>query len=435
VKYIKQNIKDGVTLHLIINENFKTDFSVVFISIPLEKENITKNALIPAVIKNGSKKYNNYQLINEELEMLYGASFDCGLDKTGDNLVLKFYIESINDNFLPEKNENLEQVLNLLLEIVFNPLVENDSFKNQYVELEKRNLELLINSVKDDKDIYSYEKCINIMYKNSGYGLSKYGNIEDLKTINSENLYNRYKEIISKGKIDIIVSGNYEKENIQRQIEENQFIRNLNSREDILNINNFKTEIKEKIDNPETVKEEMDVTQGKLVIGLDILPNNLEDFRFIAIMYNAIFGNGVNSKLFQIVREKESLAYTAKSEYVVQKNNIFIRCGIECEKYDKTVELIKVLLDQMKNGEFTEEDINKTKEYIISGIDSINEEQDTQILYLFGQELSKLPLKTEEYKEKIKAVTKEQITEFAKSVQLNTIYFLKSGGENADNWE
>ena len=129
MKYIKQNIKDGVTLHLIINENFKTDFSVVFISIPLEKENITKNALIPAVIKNGSKKYNNYQLINEELEMLYGASFDCGLDKTGDNLVLKFYIESINDNFLPEKNENLEQVLNLLLEIVFNPLVENESFK------------------------------------------------------------------------------------------------------------------------------------------------------------------------------------------------------------------------------------------------------------------------------------------------------------------
>lgn len=433
MKYIKQNIKDGVTLHLIINENFKTDFSVVFISIPLEKENITKNALIPAVIKNGSKKYNNYQLINEELEMLYGASFDCGLDKTGDNLVLKFYIESINDNFLPEKNENLEQVLNLLLEIVFNPLVENESFKNQYVELEKKNLELLINSVKDDKDIYSYEKCINIMYKNSGYGLSKYGNIEDLKTINSKNLYSRYKEIISKGKIDIIVSGNYEKEKIQRQIEENQFIKNLNSREDILNINNFKTEIKEKIDNPETVKEEMDVTQGKLVIGLDILPNNLEDFRFIAIMYNAIFGNGVNSKLFQIVREKESLAYTAKSEYVVQKNNIFIRCGIECEKYDKTVELIKVLLEQMKNGEFTEEDINKTKEYIISGIDSINEEQDTQILYLFGQELSKLPLKTEEYKEKIKAVTKEQITEFAQSIQLNTIYFLKSGGENADN--
>lgn len=87
----------------------------------------------------------------------------------------------------------------------------------------------------------------------------------------------------------------------------------------------------------------------------------------------------------------------------------------------------------MKTGEFSEEDITKVKEYIISGIDSINEEQDTQILYLFGQELSKLPLEIEEYKEKIKSVTKEQIIEFANSIQLNTIYFLKSGGENADN--
>lgn len=433
MKYIKQNIKDGVSLHLIINENFKTDFSVVFISIPLEKENITQNALIPAIIKNGSQKYKNYQSINEELEMLYGAAFDCGLDKTGDNLVLKFYIESINDNFLPEKNENLEKVLNLLLEIVFNPLIENNQFKSQYVELEKRNLEILINSVRDDKDLYAYEKCINIMYKNSGYGLSKYGNVEDLEKINSENMYQRYKEIISSGKIDIIVSGNYEQEKIQKQIEENEFITKLNPREINLNVNNFKTEIKEKINNEETVKEEMDVTQGKLVIGLDILPNNLGDFRFISIVYNGIFGNGVNSKLFQIVREKESLAYTAKSEYVVQKNNIFIRCGIECEKYDKTVDLIKELLEQMKKGEFSEEDMTKTKEYIISGIDSINEEQDSQILYLFGQELSKLPLTTEEYKEKIKSVTKEQIIEFANSIQLNTIYFLKSGGENADN--
>ena len=80
-----------------------------------------------------------------------------------------------------------------------------------------------------------------------------------------------------------------------------------------------------KFQKPEEIKEELDVTQGKLVIGLDILPNRFDDFRYITIVYNAIFGNGVSSKLFQIVREKESLAYTTKSEYVVQKNNIFIR--------------------------------------------------------------------------------------------------------------
>lgn len=433
MNYIKEKIKDGVSLHLLINENFKTDFTVIFLSIPLKKDTVTKNALIPAILKDGCKNYIDYQSISEELEMLYGASFDCGLDKTGDNLVLKFYIESINDKYLPEKNNNLEKVIDLLLEIVFNPLIEDNRFNEKYLKLEKKNLEQLINSIKDEKDLYAYEKCINIMYKNSGYGLSKYGRVEDLEAITSKNLYERYQEIINSSKIDIIVSGNYEKEIIERKIKENEFIKNLNPRKDILNKNNYKTEIKDVIENPEIQKEEMDVTQGKLVIGLDILPNNLGDFRFISIVYNSIFGNGVSSKLFQIVREKESLAYTTKSEYVVQKNNIFIRCGIECEKYEKTVKLIKKLLEDMKKGEFTEEDITKSKEYILSGIDSINEEQDSQILFKFGQELSKLPLTVEEYKEQIKKVTKNQIVEFAQKIQINTIYFLKSGGENADN--
>ncbi len=433
MEYIKEKIKDGVNLHLIINDNFKTDYAVIFLSVPLEKEFVTQNALIPAILKSGSKQYSNYKKITEELEMMYGASFDCGIDKNGDNLILKFYIESINDKYLPNKNDNILKSIKILLDIVCNPLVENNVFKESYIEIEKKNLELLINAQKDDKNLYALEKCINIMYKNSGYGLSKYGKIEGLEKINSQNLYEQYLNLIDNSKIDIFVSGNIEKEKIINEIQTNELIKELKPRQEKINTNHFKKEIKEKIEKPEENIEEMNISQGKLVIGLDILPNDFEDFRFIAIIYNAIFGNGVNSKLFQIVREKESLAYTAKSEYVSQKNNIFISCGIECEKYEKTVELIKILLEDMKKGNFTEEDIDKAKEYIDAGITAIKAEQDTQIIFLFGQELSKLPLTVEEYKEKIKAVTKDEIIKFANLIQINTIYFLRNGGQDANN--
>ena len=72
------------------------------------------------------------------------------------------------------------------------------------------------------------------------------------------------------------------------------------------------------------VEEHMQVGQGNLVIGLDIncqKPNE----KYIASVYNAILGGGANSKLFQNVREKQSLAYTANSSYVRTKNSIFIR--------------------------------------------------------------------------------------------------------------
>ncbi len=431
--YTKREIKEGIKVHLIKNDNFKTDFTVVFLTIPLEKENITKNALIPAILRSGSHKYETYQKISEELEMLYGASFDCGIDKTGDNLVLKFYIESINDNYLPQINNNLEKVLEILLDIIFDPKVTNDEFEAEYIEIEKRNLEMIIKAQKDDKDQYAYDRCINIMYNNSGYGLSKYGNLEDLQAINSHNLYEQYKQLIDNAKIDIIISGDYEEEKILNYVETNELIKKLNPRKEKININKYSTEIKDKKDKANEINEELDIVQGKLVIGLDILPNELGDFRFISILYNAIFGNGVSSKLFQIVREKESLAYTAKSEYIAQKNNIFIRCGIECQNYEKATELIKKLLEDMKNGEFSEEDITKAKDYILAGVDAINEEQDSQILFLFGQELTKMPLTIEEHKNNIQKVTKEQIVEFANKIQLNTIYFLKNGGNNADN--
>ena len=433
MRYTKREIKEGIKVHLIKNDNFKTDFTVVFLTIPLEKENITKNALIPAILRSGSRKYETYQKISEELEMLYGASFDCGIDKTGDNLVLKFYIESINDNYLPQINNNLEKVLEILLDIIFDPKVTNDEFDAEYIEIEKRNLEMIIKAQKDDKDQYAYDRCINIMYNNSGYGLSKYGNLEDLQTINPHNLYEQYKQLIDNSKIDIIISGDYDEEKILNYVETNELIKKLNPRKEKININKYSTEIKDKKDKSNEINEELDIVQGKLVIGLDILPNELGDFRFISILYNAIFGNGVSSKLFQIVREKESLAYTAKSEYIAQKNNIFIRCGIECQNYEKATELIKKLLEDMKNGEFSEEDIKKAKDYILAGVDAINEEQDSQILFLFGQELTKMPLTIEEHKNNIQKVTKEQIVEFANKIQLNTIYFLKNGGNNADN--
>lgn len=433
MEYLKREIKQGVMLHLINNKNFKTDFTVFFLSLPLEKETITKNALLPAVLRSGCKKYQSYQKIIEELEMLYGAAFDCGVDKTGDNLVLKFFIESINDNYLPSKNNNLEKVINILTEIIFNPQVQNGAFNETKVELEKKNLEMIINAQKDNKDFYAYDKCIKTMYKNQAYGLSKYGDKDDLPTINNKNLYEQYKQMIDTCKIDIIVSSDFQAEEVEKIINDNKLIQAIKPREEKIKINDIKKEIKDIIENPEEIKEELDVTQGKLVIGLDILPNRFDDFRYITIVYNAIFGNGVSSKLFQIVREKESLAYTTKSEYVVQKNNIFIRCGIECDKYQKTLDLIKKLLDDMKKGDFTDEEITKAKDYILAGVDSISEEQDSQILFLFGQELSKRSITIDEYKEKIKNVTRDEIIEIANKIQINTIYFLRNGGENADN--
>ena len=423
MKYNEKEIKKGIKLHEIQTEKFKTNLIAIFLSMPITKENVTKNSLLSAVLRRGSKNMPTQEQISQELEEMYGASFDCGLDKTGDNHILKFYLESVNDKFLPQTEENmLKTSIEKLFEIVFNPLVENGAFKEEYVKQEKENVKRIIEGKPDNKARYAFDRCIEEMYKDEPYGLYKYGYIEDLEQITAQDLYNYYQTMIAECKIDIFVSGNISE--VRGIIEQNENIQKLQDREPNYKINNV--EPKEDVEEKEVI-EEMEVTQGKLTIGLDLHLEN-EEQKYDAMLYNAILGGTANSKMFQEVREKASLAYTAGSSYVRYKSNVFIKCGIEIKNYEKAMEIIRKQLEDMKNGKFTDEDIENAKKGIISGIKAIDDEQDTEITYFFGQELTDSKTSLDEYIEKIQNVSKEDIVKVAKSVTINTIYFLKDNG-------
>ena len=107
MEYKNSDLKQGIKLHTIKTDKFKTNLIAVFLTTELNKENVTKNALISTILRRGSKNMNTQEDISKQMEEMYGASFDCGLDKTGDNQVIKFYLEVINDNYLPQKQEKL----------------------------------------------------------------------------------------------------------------------------------------------------------------------------------------------------------------------------------------------------------------------------------------------------------------------------------------
>lgn len=423
MSYTIKEIKQGIKLHCIETKKFKTNLITVVVTLPLNRERVTFNSVIPAVLKRGTKNLKTQEDIAKKLEEMYGAEFDCGIEKIGDNHVLKFYLETLNSNFIPkEYKENLTaESINLLLDIIFNPYLENDMFKEEYVEAEKNNIKILINSKIDNKDAYALNECIEEMYKNKPYGLYKYGYIEDLENINAQNLYEYYKEIIENAKIDIFLSGDINSKEIEKEVEENNNIKELTNRETKFVINK-EEKIKEEVKYKE---KKMDVTQGKLVIGLDVNYTK-ENAKFPISIYNVILGESATSKLFQNVREKASLAYTARSNYIKQKANIFIRCGIEIENFDKALEIIKKQLEDMKNGNFTQEDLKNAKKYMVSGIESIQDEQDSEVTYYIGQELSEEFTTFEEYLEKTEKVTMQDIKDVANSININTIYFLKN---------
>lgn len=422
MNYKKEDIKKGITIHKINTNKFKTNLFAIFLTTKLSRETVTKNALLTAVLRRGTKNLPSQEEISKSLENMYGAGFDCGVEKTGDNHVLKFYLESINNEFLPTDENLSKECLDILLDIVFNPYLENGKFKQEYVDGEKENLKQIIQGKIDNKTKYAYDRCIEEMYKNEPYGLYKFGYIEDLEKIDSQDLYDYYKELIKDAKIDIFLSGELE-DSVINELKENETIKNIAER--IPNyIVNGENDEKKVIDKPQEITESMQITQGKLILGLDVLDKNKQS-KYATSVYNVILGGSANSKMFQNVREKASLAYSAGSNYLRQKDNVFIKCGIDIPNYEKALNLIKEQLKQMEQGDFTEEDIENAKTIISSTVGAITESQDSELTYYFSQELSDEFVSIDDYVAEINKIDKEQIVDIAKKIQINTIYFLK----------
>ena len=389
-------------------KKFKTNVYALYLTIPLTKENVTYNALIPTVLKRGCEKYNNQLEISKKLEEMYDATFGIGITKVGNNEVLKFYLESLNNNYLPNNEDLSKTSIEMLLNIVMKPYLVNEKFDDDYVEQEKENLKKVIESRKDNKDTYATNRLLEEMFKEEPYGLYKFGNIDEIDNITSEKLYEKYKELIKNSEKYLYIVGDVENLNIESY--------NIDEKEITIS-KEFPVKISEK---ENIVKEQMDVTQGKLVIGLNT-PNNKQE---VIALYNTILGKGANSKLFLNVREKEGLAYSAGSTYLKRNNAIIISTGIEVSKYNKAIEVIKNQLKDMEDGNITEKEMKDAKQFINAGLNLINESSENMIEYRFDKDLYNEEIDIEKYRKEIEEIKKEDIVKVAKQIKIDTIYFL-----------
>lgn len=424
----KIDLKNGIRAHIIKTDIFKTNLISIILTTPLKKKNVTKNALIPFLLKMGSNNFPTQEKIALRLEELYGTSLNCGVDKIGDNQIIKFVAESIDNNYTLNSEDLIKDVIDILVDVTFNPYMENGKFKETAIETEKEHLKDIIEGRINNKDEYAYTRCLENMYEFDGYGLYRFGYLEDLEKITLEEISQYYLDLIKNAKIDIYLSGNFDENHIETILRENKVLQRLGEREPNYIKPSISVEDTKKVDSPKEIQEKMDIKQGKLVIGYNIFDKQ-ENSRNIGIVFNSILGDCATSMLFQNVREKAGLAYTAKSGFIKPKNLIMVRAGIEIQNYEKALEIIKEQINNMRNGKFSDKDIENAKTYIVSGIKNIEVEQDTEMVFYMGQELNNLHFSIKEYIRDINSVTKEQIIEFAKSLQTNTIYFLTGSEE------
>ncbi len=412
------NIGNGIHLNFIKTDKFKSNLLSYYFLRPLTKEEVTKNALLPLVLKRGTEEYDTNLKIQKKLEENYGASLSIAINKRGEKHVLRFTVETIIGDYVGDK-DYIYEVVDLLKSIVYNPVLEKGYFKKEYVDQEKENLRRRIEGRINDKRSYALDRCIEEMCKKERFSLYPLGNIKDLDDIDEDVLYSHYQKIIKESPIEIFYVGEYDEKLVE-------YIKNAEK----IERNNItrlpKEQIISGVKTKNMVYEDLDVTQGKLVLGFrtgihydDRLYNGL-------IVASDILGGGPNSKLFRNVREKESLAYYISSSVFKYKSIMLIDGGIEFDNFEKTIDIIKDQLEEIKKGNFTDEDMEISKKSIKASTESIKDSIFLISEFFFSQILSEDNRSLREILNDIDAVKREEIIESMSRVVLDTIYFMKN---------
>lgn len=413
-----KELTTGVNLHMVDAPKFKTNLMSVFFNIPLRRETVTRAALLPSVLKRGSKTYPTLKDMSRRLDDLYSASMRAGVRSKGDGEVLYFSSEYISDKYVPE-NLTL-QVSGFIRDFIFSPLTENGGFLPSYVDSEKTNLKNAILSIVNDKKEYAELKCREAMFGKDGYGMSEIGYAEDLDDITPQNLYEFYLNIINNAKVDIFISGSIDDKTIADI--ENTFGSCFTPR----NATYIDTQIAKHTDRDiREVTEDADTVQSKLCMGLRCGIDPRSDEYYSLVLANCIFGGSPFSKLFNNVREKLSLAYYAVARTSKFKSVMMISSGIQTENYQAAYDEIMVQFDKMQKGEIDDFEIDAAKKYLTNAYNSLTDSLHGMEDYYLSQAITGTSETINQLLENLYAVDRDGIVKVMNKLKFDTVYFLK----------
>lgn len=417
-------LAEGVNLHVLPTKQYKTIRIFIRFTARLQQEVITKRSLLSSMLETNSLNYPDQTKLSAQLAELYGASFGLSVRKKGNLHWLNAGISFVNGEYVNDPNL-FSQAVDFLKEVLFYPNIKNHQFDQLTFDLEKNNLRLYLESLKEDKQTFASYALQELYFENSSeQKIPGLGVVEDLDKITASSLASYYQEMMANDQIDIFVVGDVDPDKAAEAVGQLPF----ESRETVYP-DLFYTQPQVNIVKERQVREP--IVQAKLNLAYQTNVYYDEPERFALMVFNGLFGGFPHSKLFMNVREKESLAYYASSSVDTFRGFMSVQTGIDEKNRNQVLHLIHEQLESLRNGEITELELSQTKamlrnQYLLS-LDSPQAAIEASFLDSW---LPETRLSDEEWLKRMESVTIKEIQQVAEQIELQAIFFLAGGNAN-----
>ena len=408
----------GVNLHFLQSKKFKTNKIKVRFSSPLDENIVAARVLVACMMETANQKYPTSQLFREKLASLYGVELSTSVSKRGRVHYVDLNISFVRDDFLSKKNVLTDEVLDIIETIFFSPLVVEDHFDSDTFDVEKKNTISDLESEIEEPYYYAHGQLNQLFFEDETIGMSRLGKVDLVRKETAQSSLEQFHQMLQLDNIDFFFIGDFNEVAIVDRV--NQF--EFKPRDNNLSVNYqqpFTNVVREKLEQKQN-------QQSILELGYHFSTQYGESLHIPLVVLNGMLGAFSHSRLFQIIREKEGLAYTISSHFDIFTGFMRVFAGIDKESRTKVMTLIMRQLNDLKRGKFTESELQLTKEMLVNTTLLAQDRQNTLIEREYLKTiLGTKVLSLEEWLESIDKVSREEIIEVAKTINLQSVYFME----------
>ena len=415
----RRKIADGVYFSSITDKRYKKNLISVAFSTQLSEDTATENVIVPVLLTKCNSKLPTYKAFNNKMSRLYASGIGGTAGRQYDLQTISFGAYYLDDIYALSGEKMTGIMTDILIDCLTSPVTENGVFSEKFVELEKKTVIDNIETAINDKRSYAIERAMKTICKGEPASVCSYGTVEKAKLITPDSAYKAYRRMLETMPCEIICTGCSDFDGVAEKF---AAAFEKVGRHDIENTTIALSPVKTQT---EEVTERLTVNQSKLVLGF----KSHSDDDAALVLLQKIFGGTTSSKLFRNVREKMSLCYYCSAARNDLKGIMLVNSGVENENIEKTKEAVIDQLEEIKNGNFTNEDINFAEMAIKNDFKSVADSAGNVSNWYFDCIRKNDIVTPEEKLGRYLGVSKERIIAAAKSMVLDSVYVL-TGNEN-----
>lgn len=417
----RRKIADGVYFNSITDKRYKKNLISVAFSTQLSEDTATENVIVPVLLTKCNSKLPTYKAFNNKMSRLYASGIGGTAGRQYDLQTISFGAYYLDDIYALSGEKMTGIMTDILIDCLTSPVTENGVFSEKFVELEKKTVIDNIETAINDKRSYAIERAMKTICKGEPASVCSYGTVEKAKLITPDSAYKAYRRMLETMPCEIICTGCSDFDGVAEKF---AAAFEKIGRHDIENTTIALSPVKTQT---EEVTERLTVNQSKLVLGF----KSHSDDDAALVLLQKIFGGTTSSKLFRNVREKMSLCYYCSAARNDLKGIMLVNSGVENENIEKTKEAVIDQLEEIKNGNFTNEDINFAEMAIKNDFKSVADSAGNVSNWYFDCIRKNDIVTPEEKLGRYLGVSKERIIAAAKSMVLDSVYVL-TGNENRE---